>query len=152
MINKHNGIKIFAILQGVIATIYISYYTIGYSIYIFPFIMNSLLLLYILLASFGLWKGKEFGWWLTNIYYMKIITGMVISVIKSYYFQLETVGEIVVSFYSLISFRSSALTILGVIIVVYMFRRSTLNYFNVTNVKMKFILILIIAILWNLIL
>lgn len=153
MKNRPIPLSIIAISQGIIATVWIGFYTIdiillGFNLY--SLLYNISLLAFILLASFGLWKAKEWGWWLTNIYYIKILFGMVISIINSLYFVPKYYEGIENVMSNVFSPSAIIVIILGLLIPFYLFRKTVLDYFKIRNFKFKLAIIIIIALIWNL--
>lgn len=112
-------------------------------------LMNISLLAFILLASFGLWKGKEWGWWLTNIYFIQMLFGMIISTIKLLYFVPKQYEGIEIGISNMFSLSGILAIIFGLLIPFYLFRKNTLDYFKINNYKLKLLIITIVAVIWN---
>lgn len=134
--------------QGVIVSVFILYSMITWSFDLNILMMNITLLVFILLASFGLWKGREWGWWLTNIYYLNILFGMIVSTINFIYFIPRKYEDFEVGLTTIISPLGTVALIVGLLIPILLFRKNSLDYFNIKKHKLKLILIILIAIAW----
>lgn len=146
--NRPISISIIAISQGIIASVYILYNLIVWGFNLYILLMNIALLAFILLASFWLWKGREWGWWLTNIYYFKMLFGMIVSTVNLLYFIPRKYEHIEVGITNTISTLGTTALTFGLLIPILLLRRNILNYFKISNYKSKFLLIMIIAIIW----
>ncbi|ADU32205.1 hypothetical protein [Evansella cellulosilytica] len=149
MKNRPILISIIAITQAVIASVFILYNQFVWTFHLTAFLMNISLLTLILLASFGLWKAKQWGWWLTNIYYIQVLFNTVISTINYLYIVPRQFEGIEVDISNMLSPVMILTIIIGLFIPFYLFRKTTLHYFNINNDKTKLILITIIAFIWS---
>lgn len=141
-------ISIIAISQGIILPVFIGHNLIVWGFNLSILLNNITLMIYIILASFGLWKGKEWGWWLTNIYYIHLLLGMIISIIKILFIVPNQYKEMEISLFNAFSPYGIIALALGILIPFYLFRKSILNYFEIRNVKYKLLIITIIALVW----
>ena len=144
-------ISAIAITQGIIASVFVLYNLIVWGFNLHIFLLNISLLTFILLASIGMWKAKEWGWWLTNIYYIQIIFNIVMSTINYLYFVPRQYEEIDLGISNLVSPAGILAMIIGLMIPYYLCRKSTLDYFNIQNDKIKLIIITIIAFIWSIV-